>query len=35
MLKKPWLLYALITTLFWGTWGALIKYPRKQDFLLH
>ena len=32
MLKKPWLLYALITTLFWGTWGALIEIPEKAGF---
>jgi drug/metabolite transporter (DMT)-like permease len=28
--KKPWLLYALTTTLFWGIWGALTEtsaYP--------
>ncbi len=28
--KKPWLLYALITTLFWGVWGAYTEtsqYP--------
>ncbi len=28
--QKPWLLYALITTIFWGVWGALIgtsAYP--------
>lgn len=28
--KKPWLLYALTTTLFWGIWGAFTetsKYP--------
>jgi len=32
MVKKPWLLYALITTLFWGTWGALIEMPEKAGF---
>lgn len=32
MLKKPWLLYALITTLFWGAWGALIEIPEKAGF---
>ena len=29
-LKKPWLLYALITTVFWGIWGAFSEtspYP--------
>ncbi len=32
MLKKPWLLFALITTLFWGAWGALIEIPEKAGF---
>ena len=32
MNKRPWLLYALITTLFWGTWGALIEIPEKAGF---
>lgn len=32
MSKRPWLLYALITTLFWGTWGALIEMPEKAGF---
>ncbi len=32
MNKRPWLLYALITTLFWGTWGALIEIPEKSGF---
>ena len=32
MLKKPWLLYALVTTLFWGTWGALIEKPEQAGF---
>lgn len=33
--KKPdksWLSYALITTAFWGVWGALINYPQKEGF---
>jgi drug/metabolite transporter (DMT)-like permease len=30
--KKPWLLYALITTTFWGLWGALIEIPEKAGF---
>lgn len=29
---KPWLLYALITTLFFGVWGALIELPEKAGF---
>jgi uncharacterized membrane protein len=32
MFKRPWLLYALITTLFWGIWGALIELPGKAGF---
>ncbi len=29
---RPWLLYALITTLFFGLWGALIEVPEKAGF---
>jgi drug/metabolite transporter (DMT)-like permease len=29
---KPWLIYALVTTLFWGLWGALIEIPEKAGF---
>ena len=29
---KPWLIYAIITTLFWGLWGALIEIPEKGGF---
>ena len=32
MFKKPWLLYALTTTIFWGTWGALIETPERAGF---
>jgi len=32
ILKKPWLLYTLITTVFWGTWGALIEIPEQAGF---
>ncbi len=32
MKKRPWLLYALITTLFWGVWGALIEIPERAGF---
>lgn len=32
MNKRLWLLYALITTLFWGVWGALIELPEKSGF---
>ena len=30
--KKPWLLFASITTLFWGIWGAFIEIPEKAGF---
>lgn len=31
--KSPsWLTYALITTVFWGVWGALIEIPEKAGF---
>ncbi len=29
---KPWLLFAIITTTFWGLWGALIELPEKSGF---
>jgi drug/metabolite transporter (DMT)-like permease len=29
---KPWLIYAIITTTFWGIWGALIEIPEKGGF---
>jgi uncharacterized membrane protein len=32
MPKKTWLLYAIITTVFWGAWGALIEIPEKAGF---
>ncbi|HQG45700.1 MAG TPA: EamA family transporter, partial [bacterium] len=32
MNKKLWLVYALVTTLFWGVWGALIELPEKAGF---
>jgi len=32
MFKKPWLLFALITMLFWGIWGAFIETPEKAGF---
>jgi drug/metabolite transporter (DMT)-like permease len=32
MKKKPWLAYALVTTFFWGLWGALIEIPEKAGF---
>jgi uncharacterized membrane protein len=27
-----WLVYAVVTTLFWGLWGALIELPEKRGF---
>ncbi len=30
--SKSWLLYAVITTTFWGVWGALIEIPEKAGF---
>lgn len=32
MKSKLWLVYALITTTFWGLWGALIEFPEKAGF---
>jgi drug/metabolite transporter (DMT)-like permease len=32
MAKKTWLLYAIITTVFWGAWGAGIEIPEKAGF---
>ncbi len=29
---RPWLIYAVITTIFWGIWGALIEIPEKAGF---
>jgi drug/metabolite transporter (DMT)-like permease len=29
---QHWLTYALVTTLFWGVWGALIELPEKRGF---
>jgi len=30
--KKSWLLYALVTTISWGIWGAFIEIPEKAGF---
>ncbi len=30
--SNKWLAYALVTTLFWGIWGALIEIPEKNGF---
>jgi len=32
MKMKTWLIYAIITTTFWGVWGALIEIPEKAGF---
>ena len=32
MKKRPWLLFTLLTTLFWGVWGAFIEIPEKAGF---
>ncbi len=32
MQKRPWLIFAIITTTFWGVWGALIEVPEKAGF---
>jgi drug/metabolite transporter (DMT)-like permease len=32
MKNRLWLYYAVITTLFWGIWGALIELPEKAGF---
>ena len=32
MKVRPWLIYAIVTTTFWGVWGALIEMPEKAGF---
>jgi drug/metabolite transporter (DMT)-like permease len=32
MKSRRWLLFAIITTVFWGIWGALIEIPEKAGF---
>ncbi|MFO7447364.1 MAG: DMT family transporter [Ignavibacteriaceae bacterium] len=32
MKVRPWLFFAIITTVFWGIWGALIEIPEKAGF---
>lgn len=32
MKVKSWILYAVVTTTFWGVWGALIEIPEKAGF---
>lgn len=31
-MKKPWLAFALITTVFWGIWGAFAEFPTHYGF---
>jgi drug/metabolite transporter (DMT)-like permease len=32
MKNRAWLLYAMITTILWGVWGALIEIPERAGF---
>ena len=32
MKSRLWLVFALVTTTFWGLWGALIEFPEKAGF---
>ncbi len=32
MKLKPWLIFALVTTLFWGLWGAFTEIPERAGF---
>lgn len=32
MKKKPWLIFALVTTIFWGVWGAFADAPTRNGF---
>ncbi len=32
MKSKPWLIYALVTTIFWGVWGAFTGLPAENGF---
>ncbi len=32
MTRKPWLMYALLTTTFWGVWGAYAGLPTQHGF---
>src|SRR3954463_7053830 len=31
-MRKPWLIYAITTTVLWGVWGAFIEVPEKAGF---
>jgi drug/metabolite transporter (DMT)-like permease len=32
MKDRLWLVYAIITTIFWGVWGAFMEFPEKAGF---
>ena len=32
MKHNSWFIYALVTTVFWGVWGAFIEIPEKAGF---
>ena len=32
MRSKSWLIFALVTAVFWGVWGAFIEIPEKAGF---
>ena len=32
MISRPWLIYALVTTAFWGVWGAFTGLPANYGF---
>ncbi len=32
MKSRTWLVYALVTTVFWGVWGAFMEIPEKHGF---
>ncbi len=32
LVSKTWLLYAMVTAVFWGIWGAFIEIPEKSGF---
>ena len=31
-MKRAWFTYALVTTLFWGVWGAFAEFPTRHGF---
>jgi uncharacterized membrane protein len=31
-MNKPWFVYALVTTGFWGVWGAFAEFPARHGF---